>query len=97
MPHLGRLLVLALVVGAAVEALDVAVLHGPTSLDQAVVDALALRRGDERAACDRRSVVGVRNPTAAHNRVDSVPACTPNARCRAAILGCCCPPKRQTA
>ena len=51
-------LVQALVAEAAVEALDVAVLHGSPGLDQDVPYAVALRPGDEGSAGELRAVVG---------------------------------------
>ena len=51
-------LIEALVAELAVEALDVAVLHGPAWLDQDVPDVVFLRPGDEGPAGELRAVVG---------------------------------------
>jgi len=56
--RLEPVLVQAFVAESPVEALDVAVLHGPAWLDQDVPDAATLRPSDERPAGELRAVVG---------------------------------------
>ena len=56
--RLEPLLVQALVAESPVEALDVAVLHRPSRLDQDVLDAMAVRPGHECPACEFPAVVG---------------------------------------
>ena len=58
-------LVEALVPELAVEALDVAVLHGSARLDQQVLDAVLLRPCDEGPAGELRTVVGAHRPRVA--------------------------------
>lgn len=52
------MLVEAFITELAVEAFDVAVLHGLAGLDQQVVDAMPLGPGDEGPAGEFRTVVG---------------------------------------
>ena len=56
--RLEPLLIQALVPELAVEALDIAVLHGPAWLDQDVPHAVAVRPGHERPAGELRPIVG---------------------------------------
>lgn len=58
MQRLEPLLVKAFVAKLAVEALDVAVLHGPAWLDQDLLDAVAMCRGHQGSAGELRTVVG---------------------------------------
>lgn len=55
-------LVEALVAELAVEALDVAVLHGLAWIDQQVLDVVPLRPGDEGPTGELRAVVGAHGP-----------------------------------
>jgi len=56
--RLEPVLVQAFVAEPPVEAFDVAVLHGPSGLDQQMPDAVGLGPGDERPAGELRAVVG---------------------------------------
>ena len=56
--RLEPVLVQALVAELAVEALDVAVLHGPPGLDQDMADTVLVRPGHEGSAGEFRAVVG---------------------------------------
>ena len=69
--RLEPLFVQALVPELAVEALDVAVLHGPSRLDQDVTDAMGLRPAHEGATGELRAVVGAHSQRVAseHGRL----------------------------